>query len=237
MHRRHLLVFGLSADPLHEGHVSLVVQAVPALRRRDFTLAGVLLVPLYRRNPVGSSKAGLPQTFAHRLALCRLGAEEIHHRLEELPPVRASRIEERLARGREAPNYTAETLATLDRRIDPACGLIFLLSADLLAGAEPEFARWREPERIARLATLALAPRPGYAVNRAYVRHLEAEGGRVVLLDEVETPAVSGTELRRRLHAGEPPARLAEEGLLPPGVARYLEDHPLYGEDAPPPQG
>jgi nicotinic acid mononucleotide adenylyltransferase len=229
--RCHMLVFGLSANPVHEGHVALVTETVRALTDRGYPLAGALLLPTYRRNPVGSAKERLPQTFDHRFAMCCLGAREIRRRLETATlPVRASRIEKWLVRDSGEPNYTVETLAALDRLTSDGCELIFLMSADLFAGEEPEFARWVEPERIAWLATLALAPRPGYVRNEAYVRHLEREGGKVLTLDEVETPAVSGTEIRRRLEAGADSLALAAEGLLPHSVARYLSKHPLYGQ-------
>ncbi|MFP4344625.1 MAG: nicotinate-nicotinamide nucleotide adenylyltransferase [Anaerolineales bacterium] len=229
--RCHLLVFGLSANPVHEGHVALVTETVRALTGRGYRLAGALLLPTYRRNPVGSAKERLPRTFDHRFAMCRLGAQEIRRRLERpAVAVRASRIEKWLVRDSTEPNYTVETLAALDRLTSDECELLFLMSADLFAGEEPEFARWVEPERIARLATLALAPRPGYTRNEAYVRHLEAEGGQVLTLDEVETPAVSGTEIRRQLQAGADPLALADEGLLPRSVAAYLIENPLYRE-------
>lgn len=226
-----MLVFGLSANPVHEGHVALVTETVRALTGRGYRLAGALLLPTYRRNPVGSAKERLPRTFDHRFAMCRLGAGEIRRRLGTSQiPVRASRIEKWLVRDTGEPNYTVETLAALNRLTSDDCELVFLMSADLFAGEEPEFARWREPERIARLATLALAPRPGYARNGAYVRHLEREGGKLLTLDEVETPTVSGTEIRQRLRAGADPLALTAEGLLPRSIARYLSTHPLYRE-------
>ena len=52
----------------------------------------------------------------------------------------------------------------------PGSDLLFLMSAELVSGPDPEFARWHEPTEIARLATLVIAPRPGYPPNLEFPR-------------------------------------------------------------------
>ena len=41
MRKQLLLVFGTSADPLHEGHVELIVDAVKALTARGWNVAAI----------------------------------------------------------------------------------------------------------------------------------------------------------------------------------------------------
>ncbi|MBN1246053.1 MAG: nicotinate-nicotinamide nucleotide adenylyltransferase [Anaerolineae bacterium] len=223
------LIFGLSADPVHAGHVDMVAGSGRGLIERGYNLGEILLVPVYRRNPVGADKASLPESYHHRFAMCGLAAREIARRLDMAPGrVRASDIEAHLARGHTRPNYTAETLTALRLRSAPGTGLIFLISSELVAGPNPQFARWYRPEVILKVAALAICPRPGYAANAPYLRALMARGANIVLLPEVTTPAVAATELRARLRMGQSPAALVYHGLLLPSVARYIGEHSLY---------
>jgi nicotinic acid mononucleotide adenylyltransferase len=223
------LILGLSADPAHAGHVEMVTQSVQALAARGYDIAGVLLIPVYRRNPVGPHKTQLPDTFPHRLVLCGLAAQEIAQRLDKAPGyVQASAIEAELARGRSGPNYTVETLKVLKLRAVPGEGLIFLVSSELLSGPDPELARWHRPDLLLRLAYLAVCPRPGYPLNMPFIQSAARRGARVIVLSDVKTPDVASRELRAHLQAGVSPLALAHQGLLPLSIARYLAAHPLY---------
>jgi nicotinate (nicotinamide) nucleotide adenylyltransferase len=223
------LILGLSADPVHTGHVEMVTQGVRALAGRGYELSGVLLIPVYRRNPVGSEKVRLPDTFAHRLALCRLAAQEIVQRLGTVPGfVRASAIEAELASGRSGPNYTVETLKVIKLRGAPREELIFLISSELVSGPTPELARWRRPTQLLRLAHLVICPRPGYALNLRFIQAARRRGARITVLSGVSTPDIASSELRAQLQAGVSPLTLAYHQLLPVPVARYLMAHNLY---------
>lgn len=223
------LVFGLSADPIHVGHVEMVTQSARALGRRGYCITEVLLIPVYRRNPTGISKERIPGTYGHRLAMCALAATEIAGRLGPHGGlVRASEVEGELARGRSTPNYTAETLALLKTRSGPQIGLIFLMSGELVSGPDPQFGHWYRPEEILRHAALAICPRPGYVANYGFIAHLVERGAQVIMLDEVSTPEISASTIRDLLHAGTTPGDLARQGLLTPAVAAYLEIHKVY---------
>ena len=118
---QHRLVFGLSADPIHVGHVEMVAQSATALIALGYCLTEVLLIPVYRRNPVGVRKDRLPQTYPQRLEMCRLAAAEVAERLFRRDVgVRACTIEADLARESELPNYTADTLSALRAEGRPA---------------------------------------------------------------------------------------------------------------------
>ncbi len=224
------LVFGLSADPIHVGHVEMVTQSTRALVRRGYRIAEILLVPVYRRNPTGISKERIPETYGHRLAMCTLAATEIAERLgPHVGLVRASEVEGELARERSSPNYTAETLAVLKARLDPQIGLIFLISGELVSGPDPQFGRWYRPDEILRHAALAICPRPGFVANDGFIAHLVERGAQVILLDEVSTPEISASTIRDMLRAGSTPGDLACQGLLTPAVAAYLKTYKVYG--------
>ena len=90
---------------------------------------------------------------------------------------------------------------------------IFLIGADELVALPT----WKEPERLLELARLGVATRPGYAPATASPR---------IKLFELEPHPVSSSELRERVRNGEP-----IDGLVAPGVARYIAEQRLYAQD------
>lgn len=79
----------------------------------------------------------------------------------------------------------------------------FIVGADQAA-----FETWKEPEEIRRWVTLAVGTRSGYE-------------GAVTF--ELDSPDVSGTEIRDRVARGEP-----IDDLVPAAVARVIEERGLY---------
>ena len=226
------LFYGLSADPVHQGHVDLVTAAVTELHDRGYVVAEVLLVPVYRRNPVGEQpKNGLPATYEDRVQMTALAAGVMSERLARTGravTISVSLAARELAERSGGPNYDLETVRYVQKETPGE--LLYLMSAELVSGPEPEFARWHQPAELARIATLAIAPRPGYPPNASFLKVLTAEGGRFIYLNSVVTMDVSSSEIRERLMAGADPAALAREGAIPGPVAGYIGSHPgLYG--------
>src|SRR5947209_10384669 len=72
---------------------------------------------------------------------------------------------------RDGLSYTVDTLEELHSQM-PDSEFFLIVGADVAAG----FAEWREADRVVKLATLALAVRPGTtrAVVRRALRRLDA---------------------------------------------------------------
>ena len=219
------LIFGLSANPFHQGHLHLVVNAAWALIAREYQIGKIILIPVYYRKLVYNEipKDELPSNFEHRFRLCKLGAKEIARRLE-VPDsfVEVSRIEEKLAKSRKAPNSTAETLSELRREEITSTDLIFLIGSDHVSGERPKFGGWNQPETILRLAAIAIYPRPGHPPNETFLQYLVKKGAQFIRLDEMPTHEIASRKIRARLKAGEDPLVLARDGLLSKSVALYL---------------
>jgi len=225
------LFYGLSADPVHQGHVDLVTAAVTELSGRGYAIPLVLLVPVYRRNPVGEqAKNSLPETYQDRVQMSELAAGVMGRRLAGLGcTVKVSLAARDLAGRSGGPNYDLETLRYIRDQEEADGELLYLMSAELVSGPEPEFGRWYRPVELARIATVAIAPRPGYPPNMDFLEVLTAEGGRFIFLNNVVTMDVSSSQLRERLIAGADPRLLAREGAIPAPVADYISRHPgLY---------
>ncbi len=226
-----LLVFGTSADPIHAGHISLVVGAVRALQARGGQMAEVMLMPVFRHHNLQDMvKRSLPLTFEHRFDLSQLAAAEIKRKLGQPElKISVSRLEEELAQKSNRPNFTAETLTSLRQQIDPGLKIAFLIGVDSFSGDEPNFGQWFEWDRLLETAMLVISPRQGFEPNFGYLDFLEDQGADLVYLEELSIPDISSREIRARLETGESPESLAAEDLISPESAAYIREHDLIG--------
>jgi nicotinate-nucleotide adenylyltransferase len=197
-------MLGGTFDPIHVGHVAVARAAL-----RELGLDEVLVVPAGQP----PHKPGIRVAPAEdRLAMVELAVAG-----EE--GLRASRLEI----DRSGPSWTIDTVTRLLAEADAAARdleLTLILSADAFAGLPT----WREPERLVRLARIAVAPRPGTAPPSpdALPPALRREAAGIVILRGPNVD-VSASEIRARVAAGLP-----IDGLVAPPVAMYIEAHHLY---------
>jgi nicotinate-nucleotide adenylyltransferase len=188
-------IFGGAFDPPHLGHVALVRGAL-----EHFGFERVLVVPADDPpHKAVSTPAGIRASLAE-LAFTGIARVEISP--IELEP--------------DGPRYTIETL----RRLSESCDdLALLVGADQFAG----FLSWREPEAILKLASLAVASRPGcdYEELRPVLAALDRPE-RVVFFSISPHP-VSSREIRARVHDGLP-----IEQLVPTAVTNEIARLGLY---------
>lgn len=186
---RRIGVFGGTFDPPHLGHVALAEWA-----REQLDLDRVLFVPA--GDP--PHKRGRPLSpAASRVAMTRLA-------VKGHPGFGVETLEVR----RRGPSFTIDTLRALHAR-HPGARLFLILGEDSLA----EFATWREPAAIRKLATLVVARRPGSRASR----------GRGVTWLDNPLFDLSSSGIRARARSGR-----SIRALVPAAVARYLERRHLY---------
>jgi len=188
-------VFGGTFDPVHVGHLAIArsaLEAVP-LDRILFVLAR--RSPLKDRGPFASE--------ADRLAMLETA-------IADEPRFSLSRAELE----REGPSYTVETLERLAGEDE----LFLILGSDALA----DFPRWKDPERIARLATLLVADRPGAPVPAA---------DAPVRMFDAPRLDISSRELRARVARGR-----SLRYLVPEAAWRHIEARGLYRAEGPSPR-
>jgi nicotinate-nucleotide adenylyltransferase len=199
-------LFGGTFDPIHRGHLALASAAASA-----FALDRVLFAPVGRQPLKAESPAA---TFADRLEITRLAVASA----AADPRFAVSSVDAPRPDG--APNYTVDTLAALAREA-PAATLFVLAGADSFLTLRG----WRSPDRLLELAEWIVVSRPEFPLSEPQLAPLAltaAQRSRVHLLTTVHED-VSSTELRQRLHAGDPCP-----GLLPAAVADYIQTHRLY---------
>jgi nicotinate-nucleotide adenylyltransferase len=182
-------IFGGSFDPPHVGHLIVVADAFDALRLDHLAFVPAGVQPL---------KAGQAATAPeHRLAMVRL-------LVGDDPRFSVDPIEI----DRDGLSYTVDTLAVFADRHAHA-ERFFLVGADVLAA----FGKWREPQRVMRLATLAVIERAG--------EHGPVPEGAVRV--ETRRVDVSSTEIRERVRTGRP-----IRGFVPEAVEAYIAARRLY---------
>ena len=193
-------VFGGTFDPPHLGHLIVATEL-----RHALALDRVLFVPAGRP----PHKTTLDVTADHhRLAMLRLA-------IADDPAFAISPID--LDRG--GLSYTVETLAALRDQHGAGTELVFLMGEDSLR----DLPTWREPDRIATLAELGVARRPGVAVELEEVyRRVPAARGRVRLVG-VPLIGIASSDLRARVARGAPIAY-----QVPAAVATYIHQAGLY---------
>ncbi len=214
-------LFGGTFDPIHCGHLRLAAAAADA-----FALDRVLFAPVGRQPLKSEAPAA---SFAERLAMVSLALAPAPEATCDQHPANCnfevSTLDAPHPDG-TAPNYTLDTLTALADQL-PGATLFVLTGADSFL----DLPHWRAPAQLLALAEWIVVSRPGSPPltpefldlpQLAPLALSAAQRARIHLLATVHED-VSATELRRRLHRGEPC-----RDLLPSAVAVYIQSHHLY---------
>ncbi|OEJ26918.1 nicotinic acid mononucleotide adenylyltransferase [Streptomyces agglomeratus] len=191
--KRRLGVMGGTFDPIHHGHL-VAASEVAA----QFHLDEVVFVP-----------TGQPWQKSHK----QVSPAEDRYLMTVIatasnPQFSVSRID--IDRG--GPTYTIDTLRDL-RELNSDSDLFFITGADALA----QILTWRDAEELFSLSHFIGVTRPGHDLTDDGL----PKGG--VSLVEVPALAISSTDCRARVAAGEPVWY-----LVPDGVVRYIDKRALY---------
>ena len=187
-------IFGGTFDPPHVGHLLAASDAIEAL-----SLDRLVLVPAARQ-PLKTGVDVTPP--AHRLEMTRLLADGD-------PRLTVDPIEIE----RDGLSFTVDTVAEYARR-HPGDERWLLLGEDAAA----LLPQWREPERVASLARIAVLARGDRGAG-------DADAGSAIPATWLRTRRVdvSATEVRERVRRG-----LSIRGFVTEAVAGYIERHRLY---------
>jgi nicotinate-nucleotide adenylyltransferase len=199
-------LLGGTFNPPHWGHLKLAEIALEALELDQVRFMPTAAPP-HKPFPPGDPD-GAVRTRLLEQALAACGR-----------PYRVEGLE--VERG--GTSFTADTLEALSAR-EPGTSWIFLMGSDMVPG----FARWRRPERVLELASVAVAPRPGSAdpaefplpgILAGRVRPRWSGGpGELVWLPGTGLDLAS-SDLREELARGRVP-----EGIPPQVMAAILQE-------------
>jgi nicotinate-nucleotide adenylyltransferase len=192
--RRRVGVMGGTFDPIHHGH--LVAGSEVA---HIFALDEVIFVPTgqpYQKNDKHVSPA-------EDRSLMTVIATASNPRFS------VSRVDI----DRPGPTYTIDTLKDLADANGPGTDLYFITGADALAN----ILTWHDVDALFSLAHFIGCTRPGHRLTGAGL-----PDGKISLV-EIPALAISSSECRARVAAGEPVWY-----LLPDGVVQYIHKRGLY---------
>jgi nicotinate-nucleotide adenylyltransferase len=193
-------ILGGTFNPPHVGHLICAQEAYLQLE-----LDRVILMPA--RIPPHKAVEEEPGA-EHRLELCRLAVKGDEQRFEVSD----------LEMTRTGPSYTVDTLQELHSRAQDN-EFFLIVGGDIAAGLP----KWRQPERVLSLATLAVAKRRGTPQAEVEEALRSLRGGERARFFEMPTIGLSSTMLRRRVRSGTP-----IKYLVPDAVASYIDHHRLY---------
>jgi nicotinate-nucleotide adenylyltransferase len=191
-------VMGGTFDPIHHGHLVAASEVA-----HYFALDEVVFVP------TGASwqKEDREVSSAEDRYLMTVIATASN------PRFRVSRIEI----DRPGPTYTIDTLRQLRAERGESTELFFITGADALS----RIMSWHNADELFSLAHFVGCTRPGHRLS----------GGGVpddgVSLVEIPALAISSTECRQRLAAGEPIWY-----LVPDGIVQYIAKRGLYRRES-----
>ncbi len=193
-------ILGGTFNPPHLGHLVCAQEAYLQLR-----LDRVMLIParIPPHKPVDDEPGA-----EHRLELCRVAvSEDERFMVSDLEIVRPG------------PSYTVDTLGQLQSQA-PDSELFLIVGGDVAAGLP----RWHEPEQVLSLATLAVAKRRGTAQSSIDAALHELRAGERTEFFRMPRIGISSTMVRSRVRAHQP-----IKYIVPDAVARYIDNHQLYG--------
>ncbi|GIH03115.1 putative nicotinate-nucleotide adenylyltransferase [Rhizocola hellebori] len=190
-------VMGGTFDPIHHGHLVAASEVADT-----FALDEVIFVP-----------AGQPWQKSDQV----VSAAEDRYLMTVIATASNPRFTvSRVDVDRDGPTYAVDTLRDLNARYGDKADLFFITGADVLA----KILSWKDADQLFGMAQFIGVTRPGFQLSDA---HLPADAP--VSLVPVPAMAISSTDCRNRVAAGQPIWY-----LVPDGVVQYITKHHLYRE-------
>jgi len=190
-------IMGGTFDPIHYGHLVIAEAA-----RYQLGLERVIFVPAAR--PPHKRRAGGDGEQRAHLTELAIGGN---------PYFQLSRIELE----RQGYSYSVDTVKAFQEQYGPGAALWFITGADMILSIRT----WMRAEELRQLCRFAAAPRPGF--DLAKLEQLPPEWRERIRILDAPLLEISGSEIRRRVAAGEP-----IRYLVPENVENYILRQGLY---------
>ncbi len=197
-------IFGGTFDPVHFGHLALAEECLAAAN-----LDELWLVPAASPPHKGGKKLSRFDQRKEMLELAIAGNEKF-----KVEPMEADR---------PGPSFTIDTLEEIHKR-KPDDELFLIIGGD----SALEFSTWKDPAKIASLATIIVRIRPGVTMptEQEFVSQLGKELGvqpKVIFVAGPPYLDVSSSLLKERVSNNK-----SVRYLLPRAVEIYIQQKKLY---------
>ena len=197
-------IFGGTFDPVHFGHLALAEECLAAAN-----LDELWLVPAASPPHKGGKKLSRFDQRKEMLELAIAGNEKF-----KVEPMEADR---------PGPSFTIDTLEEIQKR-KPNDELFLIIGGD----SALEFSTWKDPAKIASLATIIVRIRPGVIMptEQEFISRLGKELGvppKVIFVSGPPYLDVSSSLLKERVSNNK-----SVRYLLPRAVEVYIQQKKLY---------
>ena len=197
-------IFGGTFDPVHFGHLALAEECLAAAN-----LDELWLVPAASPPHKGGKKLSRFDQRKEMLELAIAGNEKF-----KVEPMEADR---------PGPSFTIDTLEEIHKR-KPNDELFLIIGGD----SALEFSTWKDPAKIASLATIIVRIRPGFSMptEQEFISRLGKELGvppKVIFVSGPPYLDVSSSLLKERVSNNK-----SVRYLLPRAVEVYIQQKKLY---------
>ena len=197
-------IFGGTFDPVHFGHLALAEECLAAAN-----LDELWLVPAASPPHKGGKKLSRFDQRKEMLELAIAGNEKF-----KVEPMEADR---------PGPSFTIDTLEEIHKR-KPNDELFLIIGGD----SALEFSTWKDPAKIASLATIIVRIRPGVIMptEQEFISRLGKELGvppKVIFVSGPPYLDVSSSLLKERVSNNK-----SVRYLLPRAVEIYIQQKKLY---------
>lgn len=192
-------IMGGTFDPIHFGHLVVAEEAYTSLN-----LSEVIFVPT--GNPPHKKFKIVTPAEDRYIMTCMAIVDNPHFKISKIE------IE------REGTSHTIDTLREMRHWYLPKEVEFFFITG---IDAVLQMTSWKEPSAIAKIAHIVAASRPGYNISQ--LESLPEDIREAVIPLEIPLLAISSTEIRRRIAAGQ-----SIRYFLPWTVEHYIYKKNLY---------
>jgi len=199
MSRTKVGIMGGTFDPIHFGHLVVAEEAYTSLN-----LSEVVFVPT--GNPPHKKIKMITPAEDRYIMTCMAIVDNPHFKISKIE------IE------REGTSHTIDTLREMRHWFLPKEVEFFFITG---IDAVLQMTSWKEPSEIAKIAHIVAASRPGYNISQ--LESLPENIREAVIPLEIPLLAISSTEIRRRVAAGQ-----SIRYFLPWIVEHYIYKKNLY---------
>jgi len=209
--RKRIGIFGGTFDPIHIAHLRMALEIKQQLQLDEMHLLPCYLPP-HRPAPGATAEQRVDM-----LNIALQNCTELVVDKRELQ--------------RNKPSYTYDTLRELRVEVDDQVSLCLCMGMDSFATLDS----WHNWDQLLQLAHIVVVARPGWFLpeSGAIANLLQAQradvaviaqqpAGAIVVLEQ-RLLAISATDIRAQIHAGNSP-----QFLMPDGVWNYIRSHQLY---------
>lgn len=213
------LTFGLSADPVHNGHQQALSIAIDYIKNhRHMGLKRVMVIPVYVPNLI-SNKKKPAASYSERVWMCQLMAQNLREKYQI--PITVSRIEKRNHLQSRKPNYSFNTLTSIAEK-----NIGLLISADHFSGTTPSFQQWYRWQDIIKKFHLIISQRPHYPINPLFIKQLQKQTNHPIHILNQEVLTAASSDIRKHIRKNGYTSYI--KSLLDKKIYQYIKKKKLY---------